>query len=168
MWFALTLMLTVALVGLHFRWRAIFNAQKNQRATEIETSQRRQQQTSLDVQAQQQVLFNSMLEGLLLLDRQRKITLANRAFQTLFGLKAELRGKTIMEALRSHELAALVERAEQEQQVFNYELKLTDLNERWVQVNAAVITNCSTPAFEYTPINEPVAAFGNGADSNVV
>jgi len=141
MWFALTLMLTVALVGLHFRWRAIFNAQKNQRATEIETSQRRQQQTSLDVQAQQQVLFNSMLEGLLLLDRQRKITLANRAFQTLFGLKAELRGKTIMEALRSHELAALVERAEQEQQVFNYELKLTDLNERWVQVNAAVITN---------------------------
>jgi two-component system phosphate regulon sensor histidine kinase PhoR len=143
MWFALTLILAVALVVLHFRWQAIFRAQKNQRATEIETSQRHQQQTSLAVQAQQQVLFNSMLEGLLWLDRQGKITLANRAFQNLFGLKTELRGKTIMEALRSHELAELVERADKEQPVFNYELKLPDLSERWLQVNAAVITNAA-------------------------
>ena len=34
-----------------------------------------------------------MLEGLLLLDRNRKIYLANRAFKNLFGIKAELRGK---------------------------------------------------------------------------
>jgi len=76
-----------------------------------------------------------------LLDRNRKIYLANRAFKNLFGIKTELRGKTIMEALRLHEIADLVERAEIKGQVFDHELKLPELSERWLQVNAAVITN---------------------------
>jgi two-component system phosphate regulon sensor histidine kinase PhoR len=46
-----------------------------------------------------------------------------------------------MEALRLHELAELVERVETKGQVFDYELKLPELSERWLQVNAAVITN---------------------------
>jgi len=82
-----------------------------------------------------------MLEGLLLLDRNRKIYLANRAFKKLFGLKTELRGKTILEALRLAELAALVERVEKDGQVFDYELKLPDLSERWLQINVAAIFN---------------------------
>ncbi len=46
-----------------------------------------------------------------------------------------------MEALRLHELADLVERVETKGQVFDHELKLPELSERWLQVNAAVITN---------------------------
>jgi two-component system phosphate regulon sensor histidine kinase PhoR len=46
-----------------------------------------------------------------------------------------------MEALRLHELAELVERVETKGQVFDHELKLPELSERWLQVNAAVITN---------------------------
>ncbi len=143
MWFFLFILALAALVGLHFWWRAKFNAQAERRAAEIEAAQRKQQQTSLDAKAQQQVLFNSMLEGLLLLDRSRKIYLVNRAFKNLFGLKTELRGKTIVEALRLHELDELVQRVEAEQQVLDYEIKLPDLNERWLQVNAAVITNAA-------------------------
>jgi len=135
--------LLAALTGLHLWWRAKFKAQSERRAAEIEASQRKQQQTSLDAKAQQQVLFNSMLEGLLLLDRSRKIYLVNRAFKNLFGLKTELRGKTIVEALRLHELDDLLQRVEAEQQVLDYEIKLPDLNERWLQVNAAVITNAA-------------------------
>jgi PAS domain S-box-containing protein len=142
-WFFLFILALVALAGLHFWWRAKFNAQAERRASEIEASQRKQQQTSLDAKAQQQVLFNSMLEGLLLLDRSRKIYLVNRAFKNLFGLKTELRGKTIVEALRLHELDELIQRVEAEQQVLDYEIKLPDLNERWLQVNAAVITNAA-------------------------
>jgi two-component system phosphate regulon sensor histidine kinase PhoR len=143
MWFAFTLILSAALVGLHFWWRAKFAAQSGRRTAELETFQRRQQQVSLDAKAQQQVLFNSMLEGLLLLDRNRKIYLANRAFKNLFGLKIELRGKTIMEALRVHELDELVKRVEAEGQVFEHELKLPEFSERWLQVNAAVISNAA-------------------------
>jgi two-component system phosphate regulon sensor histidine kinase PhoR len=135
--------LLASLTGLHLWWRAKFKAQREQRAAEIDAAQRQQRQTSLDAKAQQQVLFNSMLEGLLLLDRNRKIYLVNRAFKNLFGLKTELRGKTIVEALRLHELDELILRVEAEQQVLDYEIKLPDLNERWLQVNAAVITNAA-------------------------
>jgi two-component system phosphate regulon sensor histidine kinase PhoR len=141
MWFVWSLILLAPLAGLHFWWRAKFKAQKEQRLAEIESAHREQRQTSLDAKAQQQVLFNSMLEGLLLLDRSRKIYLVNRAFKNLFGLKTELRGKTIVEALRLHELDELLRRVEAEQQVLDYEIKLPDLSERWLQVNAAVITN---------------------------
>jgi two-component system, OmpR family, phosphate regulon sensor histidine kinase PhoR len=140
-WFFFFILALAAAVGIHFAWRQKFLRQQQQIHAEMEDARRRQQQTTVDAQAQQQVLFNSMLEGLLLLDRNRKIYLANRNFKNLFGLKTELRGKTIMEALRFHELDELVRRVEAEQQVFNYELKLPELNERWLQVNAAVISN---------------------------
>ena len=141
MWCILAIVAVIVAVGIHLGWRARFDRQKREQEAGMEDLQRKQQQHMLEAKAQQQVLFNSMLEGLLLLDRQRKIYLANRAFKNLFGLKVELRGKTIMEALRSHELADLVERIENEKQVFNYEFKLPELSERWLQVNAAVITN---------------------------
>ena len=141
MWFFFFILTLAALIGLHFWWRAKFSTLQGRRTAEIETSQRRQQQTSVDAKAQQQVLFNSMLEGLLLLDRSQKIYLANRSFKNLFGQKVELRGKTILEALRLHELDDLVKRVQAEGQVFDYEIRLPDLNERWLQVNAAVINN---------------------------
>src|ERR1017187_8585790 len=130
-----------ALVALHFCWWRTFHRQQRQLQADMEDFQRRQQQTTVDAKAQQQVLFNSMLEGLLLLDRNRKIYLANRAFKNLFGLKIELRRKTIMEALGVHELDELVKRVEAEGQVFDHELKLPEFSERWLQVNAAVISN---------------------------
>ena len=141
MWFTFFILALAALAGLHFWWRNKFTAVLSQRAAELETSQRRQQQTSVEAKAQQQVIFNSMLEGLLLLDRQRKIYLANRAFKEFFNLKTELRGKTIVEVLRLHELDGLLQRVEVEKQVFGHEIKLPELNERWLQVNAAVITD---------------------------
>jgi two-component system phosphate regulon sensor histidine kinase PhoR len=141
MWPYLTIVAVAAAIGIHFVWRQKFRRQQKQLQADMEDFQRRQQQTTVDAKAQQQVLFNSMLEGLLLLDRNRKIYLANRAFKNLFGIKTELRGKTVMEALRLHELAELVERVETKGQVFDHELKLPELSERWLQVNAAVITN---------------------------
>ena len=74
----------------------------------MEDSRRRQQQTTIEAQAQQQVLFNSMLEGLLLLDRNRRIYLANRSFNGLFGLKAELRGNNLAARLGGDEFAAIL------------------------------------------------------------
>ncbi|MGA2244632.1 MAG: ATP-binding protein [Verrucomicrobiota bacterium] len=141
MWCLAFICAVAALGALHWRWRRKFAAVERQRQAEIGLAQRRQQQTSVDAKAQQQVLFNSMIEGLLLLDRAQKIYLANRAFKNLFGLKIELRGKSILEALRLHELDQLVQRVQAEGQVFDYEIKLPDLTERWLRVNASVISN---------------------------
>ncbi|HEX3625875.1 MAG TPA: ATP-binding protein [Verrucomicrobiae bacterium] len=137
----LTSLAIVAAAVIYAYWHRKFTRLEGKAKGDMEDFQRRQQQTTIDARAQQQVLFNSMLEGLLLLDRSRKIYLANRAFKNLFGIKTELRGKTVMEVLRLHELAELVERAESEKQVFDYELKVPELNERWLQVNAALISN---------------------------
>ncbi len=141
MWFFFFIVTLAALVALHFGWRAKFLAQQNLATSEMDVFQKQTQQTSVDAKAQQQILFNSMLEGLLLLDRNKKIYLANRAFTEFFNLKTELRGKTLVEVLRLHELDGLLQRVETEQQVFGHEIKLPELSERWLQVNAAVITN---------------------------
>ncbi len=143
MWFFLFILTLAAIAVLHFRWRARFRAQAEQRVAEMADFQHRQQQTSVDAQAQQKVLFDSMLEGLLLLDRNRKIYLANRTFKNLFNIKMEVRGKTIVEALRLHELDELLSRVEVEKSVLDYEIRLPDMNERWLQVNAAAITNAA-------------------------
>ena len=86
-------------------------------------------------------LLNSMAEGLLVLDETGRIELANRALANLFGVTAELRSKTILEALRVHELADLVDFLGTEKRVLGYELKLSPPNERWLQVNGAAIFN---------------------------
>ena len=140
-WFLAFILALAAAVALHWWWCRRYAALESRRNAEIELSQRRQQQINVDAKAQQQVLFNSMIEGLLLLDRSEKIYLANRAFKNLFGLKIELRGKTILETLRLHELDELVRRVQAEGQVFDYEVKLPDLTERWLRVNASVISN---------------------------
>lgn len=141
MWLSLLILALAAAIGVHFFWRQKFLRLQRQTRNDAEEFQRLQQKTTSEAQARQQVLFNSMIEGLLLLDRNRKIYLANRAFENLFGLKTGWRGKTVMETLRIHELAELVERVDAEKQVLDYELKLPDLSERRLQVNAALITN---------------------------
>jgi len=140
-WPFLFILAAVGAVTVHFVWRKKFRRQQRESHARTEGTRSQQQQTTSDAQAQQQVLFNSMLEGLLLLDSKRRIYLANRSFKNLFGIKTELRGQTIMEALRLHELAELVERVETEGQVFDHELKLPELSGRWLRVNAAVISN---------------------------
>jgi two-component system, OmpR family, phosphate regulon sensor histidine kinase PhoR len=100
-----------------------------------------QQRAALALQTQQEVIFDSMVEGLLLLDERGRIQLANRAFLNLFCLTTDLRGRTIIEAVRLHELAALVTSLDTHKQVLGHELKLPGLTERWLQINAAAIYN---------------------------
>jgi len=103
--------------------------------------QNEQRRAALQAQTQQEVLFDSMVEGLLLLDKRGRIQLANRAFASLFGVTVDVRGRTILEALRLHELAELVNSLDSQKQVLGYELKLSGLSERWLQINAAGIFN---------------------------
>lgn len=117
-------------------------AEKRWRA-EMEKLKADQQRAALQIQTQQEALFNSMVEGLLLLDEHGRIQLANRAFASLFGATFDVRSRTIMEALRLHELAKLVDLLETQKQVLGFELRLAGTTERWVQVNGAAIFNAS-------------------------
>ncbi len=139
MWPALTILAVAAAVGIHFLWRHRFASARQQSRAVQEQFQQQSRAAVERAQAEQETLFNSMIEGLLLLDEQGRIRMANRAFHQLFGTTADLRGKTPLEALRHHEITGLLERLGGENRVLDYEMKLPGLAERWLQINAAAI-----------------------------
>jgi two-component system phosphate regulon sensor histidine kinase PhoR len=140
MWPFLTILAVAAAVGIHFWWRNKFVRAEQQSRVKRESFQQLSRATMERALAEQETLFDSMIEGVLLLDEQGRIRIANRAFHRLFGTNADLRGKTPLEALRRHEISDLLERLGGESSVLDYEMKLPGLEERWLQINAAVIS----------------------------
>jgi two-component system phosphate regulon sensor histidine kinase PhoR len=139
MWPFLTILAVVSAIGIHFWWRNKFVRAEQQSRAEHESFQQLSRTTMERAFAEQETLFDSMIEGVLLLDEGGRIRIANRAFHELFETNADLRGKTPLEALRRHEISDLLERLGGESSVLDYEMKLPGLNERWLQINAAVI-----------------------------
>jgi two-component system phosphate regulon sensor histidine kinase PhoR len=139
MWPFLTILAVAAAVGIHFWWRNKFVRAEQQSRVERESFQQLSGAAMERSLAEQETLFDSMIEGVLLLDEQGRIRMANRAFHQLFGTNADLRGKTPLEALRRHEVSDLLERLGGESSVLDYEMKLPGLEERWLQINAAII-----------------------------
>jgi two-component system phosphate regulon sensor histidine kinase PhoR len=132
----------VAAVALHLWWRrryALLHGQwlKGQQAL-AEFSQQRDQDAAQQ-QAEQQALFNSMAEGVLVLDQSGRVQLVNQSLQEFFGLKADVRAQTIMEAFRLQELAEVVRRLPKERIVQGHELELPGVNGRWLEINAAAV-----------------------------
>ena len=82
-----------------------------------------------------------MVEGLLLLDETGKIQLANRAFKKLFSVTNEVIGRTMLEVLRLHELATIVEQLGPNQPWLSREVRFPGTTERWLQVSAAAFLN---------------------------
>ncbi len=97
------------------------------------------EQATAQIQAQQQALFNSMAEGVLVLDAAGRILLVNQSLERLFRLTSDVRGRTILEAFRLRELAELAARLQQERMVSGCELELPGVDERWLEVNAAAV-----------------------------
>jgi two-component system phosphate regulon sensor histidine kinase PhoR len=140
-WSILELLCLAAAVVVHLWWRKRFLEAQRTAETELNALRRAQEQSAVQIQTQQEALFNSMAEGLLVLDPTGRIQLANRAFTTLFGVTADVRSRTIMEALRLHELADLVDSLGTRKEVLGYEMRLSRPNERWLQVNATAIVD---------------------------
>jgi two-component system phosphate regulon sensor histidine kinase PhoR len=141
MWLALTIVALAALAVLHLWWRARFARAETGLRAEIAALKEEELRRSVHLQAEQEALFNSMAEGLVVLDESGRIQLANPAFAELLEVTGSICGKTIMEALRMHDLAALVERLPTEGKVLEEELRLPGLDERWIEVNAVALTN---------------------------
>lgn len=139
LWPIIALVAVAVGVALHFWWRARFLAAKQdwqKRLAELEAVHER---ATSAVNTRQQALFDSMAEGLVLLDQDGRIELANRAFMNLMGVTADLRSRTILEALRLHELSDLVEFLGTQKQVLGYDLKLQRPREQWLEVNGAAL-----------------------------
>lgn len=132
----------IALAGWfysHRRWsQRLAQAQENARE-EITQAAARQHQFAAQASAEKEALFNSMVEGVLILGHTGRVIMANRALGNLFGLSEEITGKSILEALRVHELAALVNRVTKEHRVLGFEITLPGMEPRVFEVNASAV-----------------------------
>ncbi|HXJ59840.1 MAG TPA: ATP-binding protein [Candidatus Dormibacteraeota bacterium] len=99
-----------------------------------------QEQAASQIQAQQQAVLNSMLEGVLVLDGSLRVQMVNQSLQRLFSL-GEVSGQTILETFRLPELADLVQRLQLERTKLTCTLELPGMEERWVEVNAAAVVD---------------------------
>ena len=107
--------------------------------------QRTHREAELRAQAERTVaLFDRMIEGLIVIDAAGRIRLANRAAGTLFGFSAPAIGRTILEATRHHEVAALATRLAREPEILGHELRLEAVeNPKFLQVNALALRDGS-------------------------
>jgi two-component system phosphate regulon sensor histidine kinase PhoR len=143
LWPTLTILAVATAVVVHWRWRNRFRQAQQSARNAIEALEKAGAQSRLELATQQQTLFNSMAAGVLLLDENGRIKLANRAVHTLFALTNELPGRTIIEGLRRHELAELVDSVRADKHPLSRELKLSGPPERWLEVNAAAIVDAA-------------------------
>ncbi len=92
------------------------------------------------MRARQLAIFNSMVEGILILDARGRILTTNKSLERLFGLSKDILGMTLMEAFRTHELLEVVDRVQKEELVRGFELSIPGLEAtRYLEVNAAAI-----------------------------
>jgi two-component system, OmpR family, phosphate regulon sensor histidine kinase PhoR len=89
-------------------------------------------------------LFDRMVEGLLVTDAAGRIRLANRAAAALFGLSDPAPGRTLLEATRHHEIAAVAAQLDREPEVLGRELRLEGAGAtRFLQINAVALRDAA-------------------------
>lgn len=125
---------------VYFSARRKFRNADHQTRRELESLKFQLESQSGEARAREQAIFNSMIEGVLLLDENDRVQLVNRAFQKLFEISDDVRGRTLLEIVRQPELTALLQQVAAEKQVLDYELKTGGPNVRSLRINAAILT----------------------------
>jgi len=144
MWTALAILSLACTVGLYVWSRGQIKSLEgalDRLRTEKARQLEQQQQALAEEHAQQQALFNSMIEGVLVLDREGKVRLVNQAVERLFGLNHDIRGQSLMEAFRMHALQELLNRAAIEGRMVGGELEIPGIDLRCLQVNVVSLLN---------------------------
>lgn len=146
MWSLLTLLAAAAAVGIHLHWsRRLREARRAEAGLreELDALRKAITESAARAEAGQQAIFDSMVEGILMLDSQGRVRTLNHAIERLFGVTREdLIGRTLMEGLRMHEVAHVAARARVEGTVRGFELTLPGIHHnRYLEVNAAAVSD---------------------------
>lgn len=139
---------TAGLVWLWWRQRranAALRRQLDQARARQEASEASRQAAVAEALAQRATLLHGMAEGVALLDGEGRIQLVNPAFERLFGVPSDVVGRTLLEAVRSHELDELIRQVRTAGHVSSAEIEWPGPEPRSLQVNATSIAGGRTP-----------------------
>ena len=137
--------MAIALVGLGAlacRWQRTARLRTEEAAQlrrALRLAEEQHHEALFQARAQMQTLFNSMVEGVMLLDREGRVQLVNQSLERQFQLLLDVRGLTVLEALRRQDLGTLCERLKSTHEVVSAEVQLEGPPSRWFEVNAASI-----------------------------
>jgi len=137
----LTILVFVVLIAVHFWWRATMVRKIQTLRSEAAQSRSRERAIESEARGRQDALFDSMIEGVLVLDQAGRVQFANRAFVQMFATSGVLQGRTLLEVVRLEPIAQIVARTAYEGRVVDQELRMSDAEDRWLQVNAAALTS---------------------------
>ncbi len=142
-WQIYSFLLLAAGFALHLWWRRRYNQQKEANEwlrRERDQLQKEHDEVRKETGSRQNALFDSMVEGVLLMDEKGRILHANQAIRNLFNLSpGQVEGKTIMESLRLHELEAMLHFLEHKSQVMGTEVSVPGMEGHQLEVNAVSI-----------------------------
>ena len=143
MWIALTILFFLTAILVYWigktRWQRCEH-EKQQLARELSQIRGEHADKEAKARAHESAIFNSMVEGILILDAQGRVHTVNKSLERLFFLRHDVRGQTVMEAFRMHELLEITDRVQKEGQVRAFELSLPGIHHsRFLEVNAASI-----------------------------
>ncbi|HWN94210.1 MAG TPA: ATP-binding protein [Methylomirabilota bacterium] len=134
------LALAVVLLGILFQRRlSLSQGLVNQLRTERDATAQRQREMEDQAKAERQTLFNSMIEGVVLIDRSGRIQLVNQSLEKQFALSVDVRGQTLTEAFRRPELTQLLARLESERNVLSCEIEVGGAQIGYFEVTAATV-----------------------------
>ena len=139
---AIYFLLAVGVAAIvHFLWRA--KSRRDHAAWRLELSRHKIQAEAAiaEALARQDALFDSMIEGVLVLDENDEVRFANQTFARMFATSGSLRGKKLLEAVRQHEVAEIVARTRSEGRVVDHEMRLAGEVDDWLQISAAAVTS---------------------------
>jgi two-component system phosphate regulon sensor histidine kinase PhoR len=145
-WPTIAILFAVGVLAQHLWLRRRLERDRARHIAALEALDQRHAETEAQARLHQETLFNSLVEGVVLLDPARRIELANRAFADLFDLADLALGQPLIEVVRAHELAEIVDRLDREPVIRGFEFQSAVRAERWLEVNAAVL-----PTREGTP-----------------
>lgn len=140
---AVIILALISLAALHFWWRTRLHRARAAWQAEAAILAEQNQSALTEARTRQDALFDSMIEGVLVLDETGRVQFANSTFAEMFATTGVLRGKTLLETVRQHEIAEIVERTRVEGRVINQELRLPTAPERWLQINAAALRSAA-------------------------
>ncbi|MGB0579337.1 MAG: sensor histidine kinase [Limisphaerales bacterium] len=142
MWPTFAITASLIAIALLFGWRrdrARLLREMERLKREGDEARKRVEWKLSNFTAEQQAMFNSMIEGLLLLDADGNVRLTNEAFEDQFNLRQNLKGRSLMEAVRFHEIQEVYNRTLIDSVVQGHEMELPAIDQRVLQVNSAVV-----------------------------